>query len=1121
MRLLFLLIGSVVTLLASISHADTRPTAIHLESYDQYEPHNYIKLGNSLSFNFGTDDFSILTWVRPTELQQNMQAAHFSLLSKNWGAGGYSGYRLAFHLNRLYLFVSDGEQNASVHTGDIFQTNRWYHIAAIRRGQDLEIWVDGVRVVTNSNALDPSFDISSNIGLILGMSRISSTLKSGFVGDLDDFAIWSRALTEEQIESVMESGPDVNETDIEVYYDFQDVDFQIGSTIIDRTGKHDGTIEGTGTVQRSDGIVSTSTGVAIDDLSYFRDEANRSEFNFGESSFSVAAWYRIDSDSLPDHQVKDLTILSKNTASSNVPGFRLNLDLTTTGEEKLVFRVSDGGNGTHKSIGDDTDVYELDRWYFVVGVRDGHDLRLYVDGELRNEAVDRLPPGYNINTNLNQSFAIGAVYQQSGAIRGFEGDLDEISIWNRALSGKEVIALQHFPPAEARIDGLLAYYPLNHGNGDASPSGNAFDLTYLSMAGGSPQVAPGVHYTGHEIMQDITSRVPAVQPISLDEYLGDDTKILDTGSSITHEVINSSTILDERIYNTALSEPPADVGDLTAFVAEGINTFRFDYFSNEFRQVGVKDDGMQYLLDYAIKHGFNSVSSGKNQNWTENEVSNFDAWKGIHIENWLEDHGYSLNASNLCFPTLPVGVIDVETLQGEISDGMDAMGASYTNEVVSSITNIDVDAAERGHLGLGMEHPNQAFKREYVQCDFDFGPSHLVNMQGFENIHIAALKEAKNLGWKTGIYGWAPFTRSWGEFLQDAIKYQNAVCEADLLWEHYGKAVALEADVIYPSVYNLFPFNRNIPYVLANIDANARLVNSLSESDRKPIKPFYWNWYHGGGEGDFRWWRNRPVSDNILRAETLMNFFSDTDGLVLWGIYSFQGWYDSGDVFLDKSDFNLDEARFYTIKDDWVINHSGFQQGNLQLPEFSQLKRGDVIYVLRDDGSDLGIQILVEKHEEGMNAAAGGTGAHPSNTIPQVDAVWGGKNGHEILAADSGGPYANNVYTVSREDLQNHAQLPCDNLPSLFQGLALAKLFEYPLAHGESIIDKPSHESFNLNGASDPVGRRVKFGPYHLVVGFGVGPAEQNEYVLSDLFGGPLDVHFTTDFEARIYVLVE
>jgi lysophospholipase L1-like esterase len=90
---------------------------------------------------------------------------------------------------------------------------------------------------------------------------------------------------------------------------------------------------------------------------------------------------------------------------------------------------SNGGNGDWPYGGADiTD----GQWHHVVAVKDSTHLRIYVDGSEKDSVAKSYPNGFGSTTDLN----IG--YLNLGGHYRYEGLLDEVAIYNRALTSTEV-----------------------------------------------------------------------------------------------------------------------------------------------------------------------------------------------------------------------------------------------------------------------------------------------------------------------------------------------------------------------------------------------------------------------------------------------------------------------------------------------------------------------------------------------------------------------------------------------------------------------------------------------------------------------------------------------------------
>ena len=99
----------------------------------------------------------------------------------------------------------------------------------------------------------------------------------------------------------------------------------------------------------------------------------------------------------------------------------------------------------------------MGEWTYVVMTYDGSAVRLYINGALdfTHEVVDQFPDGYK------GEFLIGNVYGSSP----FQGDIDEVSIWDRALSSNEISNYFSSKPNTTE-QGLVGYWNFDEGSGD-------------------------------------------------------------------------------------------------------------------------------------------------------------------------------------------------------------------------------------------------------------------------------------------------------------------------------------------------------------------------------------------------------------------------------------------------------------------------------------------------------------------------------------------------------------------------------------------------------------------------------------------------------------------------------
>lgn len=125
-------------------------------------------------------------------------------------------------------------------------------------------------------------------------------------------------------------------------------------------------------------------------------------------------------------------------------------------DNQIEFLVQPTGGSGSKIARSAEGIIETGSWHHIAGVYDGIDSRVYLDGI---DVTDNLSSTLNgsIKNNL-RNIGIGHLnWSSSGA---FDGIIDEVRIWNRALTTEE-IQNNMFQQLEGNESGLIAYYSLD------------------------------------------------------------------------------------------------------------------------------------------------------------------------------------------------------------------------------------------------------------------------------------------------------------------------------------------------------------------------------------------------------------------------------------------------------------------------------------------------------------------------------------------------------------------------------------------------------------------------------------------------------------------------------------
>lgn len=133
----------------------------------------------------------------------------------------------------------------------------------------------------------------------------------------------------------------------------------------------------------------------------------------------------------------------------------------------IVGDVSSGNTTVTQTFGNASSIWD-NAWHFVTYTYDGTTQRLYIDGTLKTSSIK------NINQVVGAPFIIG-LDNIVGYSRYFNGGLDDVRIYDRALSDSEVMALKNLTPSACTQNitvtdvlvinlTITAYNPVTYGN---------------------------------------------------------------------------------------------------------------------------------------------------------------------------------------------------------------------------------------------------------------------------------------------------------------------------------------------------------------------------------------------------------------------------------------------------------------------------------------------------------------------------------------------------------------------------------------------------------------------------------------------------------------------------------
>ena len=372
------------------------------------------------------DTFTVSLWVNPDESSYN----NGSLMGTQ-----YAGDAFDIQLNddqTLHIDVGDGSSfTDSVDGSATLAPGSWHYVVFSTTAKSYSLYVDG--------ALDTSGTLFANTGAIttpllyqtgynIYISNNDDQDDDSFQGAGDEIAIWNTALTADDVQSLFTHGSNGQAIDVSWTPQFASItnywNFDASVTIAD--GDTVPAAIGPSGVMHGDGNLSLTPIAGL--------EGNALQFNGTNAitdpqtttvsgSYSVQEWVKFDDVSEMNGQM-----IASHDPSINTP-FDVNMD----------------GNGVDLTVGDASNAsnfnsipmnFTAGAWHQAVFVITPTVYSAYMDGVL----VWTVSPGVALLYDATHPIAVcddNASYSD----RPFDGDLDELAIWSKALSAQEVQAI--------------------------------------------------------------------------------------------------------------------------------------------------------------------------------------------------------------------------------------------------------------------------------------------------------------------------------------------------------------------------------------------------------------------------------------------------------------------------------------------------------------------------------------------------------------------------------------------------------------------------------------------------------------------------------------------------------
>jgi hypothetical protein len=392
------------------------------------------KLGQALSFDgiddyaqvggisdldlSGTNQISLSGWIYPTAAQN-----YPSIIAKQDGGGGEYGLTYGNNTNlkpSLWLNLG-GDWGSRVDAIGAIPLNQWTYVTATYDGSNAKIYINGL--LNNTAAASGNLAENSD-NVYIGMGNSTNFIAKG---SIDDVRIYNRALSATEVQQLYNAGlgTKINtaasnltkgttlDSGLVGYWSFNGTDFT--DKVYDRSGQgNDGYVVGIATSsakaigKSGQGLNFTTAG----DFVSFGQTGMTQILNSSTQPFSISVWWKPASFGG-----------GGNSILVGRYGYNSGMMVTNDGMKLSFYNAAHtlqyGVSGSCSGLG---------QWCHGVGVYDGNNnMSLYINGQLADTGVwsgGNIEAGAPIKIGQDQYYFLGVI--------------DEVRIYNRALSASEV-----------------------------------------------------------------------------------------------------------------------------------------------------------------------------------------------------------------------------------------------------------------------------------------------------------------------------------------------------------------------------------------------------------------------------------------------------------------------------------------------------------------------------------------------------------------------------------------------------------------------------------------------------------------------------------------------------------
>ncbi len=268
------------------------------------------------------------------------------------------------------------------------------------------------------------------------------------------------------------------------------------------------------------------------------------------SNVTISAWY-LATDYGTSTQLNQGHIVSKRESSGWGSGYQLAVESSTnTNGIWATFT-----NGTNAWVAfTSNSILTSNNWINVIYTHDNNFAKLYINGVLLSTTIVNGGLGFN-----DLPLWFGARPFSGGNSSFFNGKLDDIGIWNRALSEQEILALYHGCQLNISTQPSNQSVNLSVGNTSFNVASNAANPTFqwqTNLGLGFQSLSNAGQYNGVNTANLSVSNLNLSNNNQTFRCIINDNGCVDTSNIATLTIIDDASVFEENVISITISPNP-------------------------------------------------------------------------------------------------------------------------------------------------------------------------------------------------------------------------------------------------------------------------------------------------------------------------------------------------------------------------------------------------------------------------------------------------------------------------------------------------------------------------------------------------------------------------------------